>query len=185
MSRVRRARPVTVSDHSVVAPGQSDRDRRGSHARQAGAERTALAAGLLLAVSLVCAGCALPGSTSAAADGDEAAADVVRAHGQPQATLDPVAPQSRAPVTRDGKAAGPRVPAAFPSLVTGARLCGATGSRVACGCPCARTTSAAASAAGDGDEAAADVEPGNAHPANTRLTASNSPAASAVRSAPA
>src|SRR5664279_3591671 len=115
MSRVRRARLVTVSDHSVVAPGQSDRDRRGSHARQAGAERTALAAGLLLAVSLVCAGCALPGSTSAAASSPspaaDAAADVVRAHGQPQATLDPVAPQSLAPVTRDGKAAGPRVPA--------------------------------------------------------------------------
>jgi len=37
----------------------------------------------------------------------------------------------------------------------------------------------------DEDEAAADVEPGNAHPAHTRLTASNSPAASAVRSAPA
>jgi hypothetical protein len=77
--------------------------------------------------------------------------------------------------------AGTLGPAPLPSLVTGARLCGATGSRVACGCPCARTTSAAA----DGDEAAADVEPGNAHPAHTRLTASNSPAASAVRSAPA
>jgi len=41
----------------------------------------------------------------------DAAADVVRTHGQPQATLDPVAPQSLAPVTRDGRGAGPRVPA--------------------------------------------------------------------------
>jgi len=81
--------------------------------------------------------------------------------------------------------AGTLGPASLPSLVTGARLCGATGSRVACGCPGVRTTSAAASAAVDEDEAAADVEPGNAHPAHTRLTASNSPAASAVRSAPA
>lgn len=69
----------------------------------------------MLAVSLVCAGCALPGSTSAAASSSsaaaDAAADVVRTHGQPQATPDPVAPQSLAPVTRDGRDAGPRVPA--------------------------------------------------------------------------
>lgn len=112
-------RSVTAGDRNGLTGRNPNRAERGNRTARVGVGWTALAAGLLLAVGGVCAGCAAAGSTAGAtssAAGAASSADVDLAAVQQQALLDPAAPPSPAPVARDGKAAGPRVQAATGGL---------------------------------------------------------------------